>query len=48
MIVELAPGRRDTVFGYPGGAVIPIFNALYDAPKSVSVLNRHEQRLSRG
>ena len=22
----------DTVFGYPGGQVIPLYNALYDAP----------------
>lgn len=22
----------DTVFGYPGGQVIPLYDALYDAP----------------
>ncbi len=22
----------DTVFGYPGGAVIPLYDALYEAP----------------
>lgn len=32
----------DTVFGYPGGAVIPLFDALYDAPLKV-VLTAHEQ-----
>jgi len=30
------------VFGIPGGAVIPLFDALYDAPFKV-VLTRHEQ-----
>jgi len=44
MIVEaLRREHVDTVFGYPGGAVIPIFNALYDAPDIRVVLNRHEQ-----
>ena len=44
MIVEaLRREGVDTVFGYPGGAVIPIFNALYDAPDIRVVLNRHEQ-----
>jgi len=44
MIVEaLRREGVDTVFGYPGGAVIPIFNALYDAPEIRVVLNRHEQ-----
>ncbi len=32
----------DTVFGYPGGAVIPLYNALYDAPLK-NVLTAHEQ-----
>ena len=32
----------EIVFGYPGGAVIPIFDALYDAPLKV-ILTRHEQ-----
>ncbi len=31
-----------TVFGYPGGAVIPLYNALYDAPLK-NVLTAHEQ-----
>jgi len=44
MIVEaLRREHVDTVFGYPGGAAIPIFNALYDAPDIRVVLNRHEQ-----
>jgi len=31
------------VFGYPGGACIPIFDALFDAPELKFVLVRHEQ-----
>ncbi|TXT43473.1 MAG: hypothetical protein FD137_1811 [Spirochaetes bacterium] len=44
MIVEaLRLEKVDTVFGYPGGAVIPIFDALYDARDIRVVLTRHEQ-----
>ena len=32
----------DVVFGYPGGAVLPIFDKLYDAPLHF-ILTRHEQ-----
>ncbi|MEK6531845.1 MAG: biosynthetic-type acetolactate synthase large subunit [Deltaproteobacteria bacterium] len=32
----------DTVFGFPGGAVLPIYDALYDAPLK-HILVRHEQ-----
>jgi acetolactate synthase-1/2/3 large subunit len=32
----------DTVFGYPGGAVLPLYDVLYDAPIR-HVLVRHEQ-----
>ncbi|MCF8706444.1 acetolactate synthase 3 large subunit [Rhizorhapis sp. SPR117] len=33
----------DTVFGYPGGAVLPIYDALYNHPKVKHILVRHEQ-----
>jgi acetolactate synthase I/II/III large subunit len=33
----------DTVWGYPGGAVLPIYDALYAAPSITNVLVRHEQ-----
>ncbi|GIO86452.1 acetolactate synthase [Paenibacillus faecis] len=33
----------DTLFGYPGGAVIPIYDALYDCPDIRHILTRHEQ-----
>jgi acetolactate synthase-1/2/3 large subunit len=32
----------EVLFGYPGGAVLDVFNALYDAPFQF-VLSRHEQ-----
>lgn len=33
----------DTVFGYPGGAVLPLYDALHAAPRLRHVLVRHEQ-----
>lgn len=34
----------DTIFGYPGGAIMPVFDALYDFDKHVNhILTRHEQ-----
>lgn len=34
----------DTIFGYPGGSIIPVFDALYDyMDKFHYVLTRHEQ-----
>jgi acetolactate synthase-1/2/3 large subunit len=33
----------DVAFGYPGGVVIPIFDALYDSKKLHFYLTRHEQ-----
>ena len=32
----------DTMFGYPGGVVLPFFDRLYDAPINF-ILSRHEQ-----
>jgi len=31
------------VFGYPGGAVIPLYDVLYETPKIKHILTRHEQ-----
>lgn len=42
IIKVLQEQNVDTVFGYPGGAVIPLYNALYDAPLK-NVLTAHEQ-----
>lgn len=33
----------DTVFGYPGGAVLPLYDALYSETRIRHVLVRHEQ-----
>ena len=34
----------ETIFGYPGGAIMPTFDALYDYDKQVNhILTRHEQ-----
>ncbi len=33
----------DTLFGYPGGAVLPIYDALFNEPKLHHILVRHEQ-----
>ncbi|NLD54410.1 MAG: biosynthetic-type acetolactate synthase large subunit [Burkholderiaceae bacterium] len=33
----------DTVFGYPGGAVLPLYDALHATPRLRHVLVRHEQ-----
>jgi len=34
----------ETIFGYPGGAIMPVYDALYDFDKQVRhILTRHEQ-----
>ncbi|RKY54158.1 MAG: acetolactate synthase large subunit, partial [Candidatus Neomarinimicrobiota bacterium] len=33
----------DTLFGYPGGVVIPVFDALFKEKELNVILNRHEQ-----
>ena len=33
----------DTIFGYPGGAALPLYDALYSEPRLRHVLVRHEQ-----
>jgi acetolactate synthase-1/2/3 large subunit len=33
----------DLVFGYPGGAIMPVYDALLDAPTIRHILVRHEQ-----
>ncbi|MEY3238382.1 MAG: biosynthetic-type acetolactate synthase large subunit, partial [Bacteroidota bacterium] len=36
--------KVDTIFGYPGGAIMPIYDALYDFKDQVNhILVRHEQ-----
>ncbi len=36
----------DIVFGYPGGAVIPLFDALYDSEDFIQIRTCHEQGAS--
>lgn len=31
------------VFGYPGGAILPVFDAIYNSPQFEFILPRHEQ-----
>ena len=33
----------DVIFGYPGGAVLPIYDQLHEHSKITHVLVRHEQ-----
>lgn len=42
LIESLRKEGVEIIFGYPGGQVLPIFDALYDAPLKL-VLTRHEQ-----
>jgi acetolactate synthase-1/2/3 large subunit len=42
LIESLLKEGVEVIFGYPGGAVLPIFDVLYDAPIKF-VLTRHEQ-----
>lgn len=43
IIASLEAEGVDTVFGYPGGQAIKIYDALYDSKKIRHVLSRHEQ-----
>ena len=38
----VGPHKVDTLFGYPGGAILPMFDQLYKSPAKF-ILNRHEQ-----
>ncbi len=44
LILSLLEEGVDTIFGYPGGAIMPVYDALYDFEKEVKhILTRHEQ-----
>lgn len=44
LIQSLISEGVDTIFGYPGGAIMPVFDSLYDFKDSVNhILVRHEQ-----
>ena len=44
MVIEafIAEGV-DTVFGYPGGAIMNVYDEIYKQDKFQHILNRHEQ-----
>ncbi|MFW6060825.1 MAG: biosynthetic-type acetolactate synthase large subunit [Phycisphaeraceae bacterium] len=33
----------EVMFGYPGGAILPVFDAIYESPHFKFILTRHEQ-----
>jgi len=44
LIESLLQEGVETIFGYPGGAILPVFDALYDYERKVNhILTRHEQ-----
>lgn len=44
VILSLLEEGVDTIFGYPGGAIMPVYDALYDFDAHVThILTRHEQ-----
>jgi acetolactate synthase-1/2/3 large subunit len=44
LILSLLEEGVDTIFGYPGGAIMPVYDALYDFKEEVNhILTRHEQ-----
>lgn len=44
VILSLLHERVDTIFGYPGGAIMPVYDALYGYQKEIQhILVRHEQ-----
>ncbi len=44
LIKSLLAEGVDTMFGYPGGAIMPVFDALYDHKEDIRhILVRHEQ-----
>jgi acetolactate synthase-1/2/3 large subunit len=43
LVRSLVAEGVDVLFGYPGGVVLPIFDALYDTKEIRTILTRHEQ-----
>lgn len=44
LILSLMKEGVETIFGYPGGAIMPVYDALYDHRDSIHhILTRHEQ-----
>lgn len=46
VIKSLVAEKVDTIFGYPGGAIMPVYDALFDYTDHLKhILTRHEQGL---
>lgn len=44
VVLSLLNEGVDTIFGYPGGAIMPVYDALYDFKEELNhILTRHEQ-----
>src|SRR5690625_7435425 len=44
VVESLVKEQVDTIFGYPGVAIMPIYDALYDYEETINhILVRHEQ-----
>jgi acetolactate synthase-1/2/3 large subunit len=43
LLEALIAGGVDTLFGYPGGAALPLYDALHGEPRLRHILVRHEQ-----
>ena len=43
LIKALIENDVDTVFGYPGGAVLPVYDAIFKNNRIKHILVRHEQ-----
>ncbi|MCB1429048.1 MAG: acetolactate synthase 3 large subunit, partial [Nitratireductor sp.] len=43
VIQAMVENGVDTIFGYPGGAVLPIYDEIFQQDKVRHILVRHEQ-----
>jgi acetolactate synthase-1/2/3 large subunit len=44
LLETLLANSIDTIFGYPGGAIMPVYDALFDYQDRINhILVRHEQ-----
>jgi acetolactate synthase I/II/III large subunit len=48
ILTALAEHGVDTIFGYPGGAVLPLYDAIFQQDKIKHILVRHEQAAVHG
>ena len=49
VIVEILREQGvDTLFGYPGGMILPLYDALFDAKDINQILTTHEQNAAHG